>query len=152
VSPWFQLGASIHDWEVAGGPGRDWAIVPAAGNHIAEETRPVHIPGGEVGTGPMTFVLGLHPYAPARSRWRDGMMATAETSELPILYMLENGERHVLNYALRGDTIVADRVLRRAVLVVGGGEVSVRSRSRTAFRSGRKRTSGTVPRRRRREQ
>lgn len=46
----------------------------------------------------------------------------AAAGELPILYMLEDGERHVLNYALRGDTIVADRVLRRAVLVVGSGE------------------------------
>jgi type IV secretion system protein VirB9 len=46
----------------------------------------------------------------------------ARTGELPILYLLENGERHVLNYALRGDTIVADRVFERAVLVVGSGK------------------------------
>ena len=38
-----------------------------------------------------------------------------------ILYAVEDGERQVVNYALRGDTIVADRVLRRAALVVGSG-------------------------------
>ena len=60
----------------------------------------------------------------------------AATGELPILYMLENGERHVLNYALRGDTIVADRVLRQAVLVVGSGEGerTVEIESRVPFR------------------
>jgi type IV secretion system protein VirB9 len=46
----------------------------------------------------------------------------ARTGELPILYLVENGDRHVLNYALRGDTIVADRVFQRAVLVVGSGK------------------------------
>lgn len=45
----------------------------------------------------------------------------AGNDEMPILYALENGEQQVLNYALRGDTIVADRVLRRAALVVGSG-------------------------------
>lgn len=45
----------------------------------------------------------------------------ARAAEMPILYALEGGEQQVLNYALRGDTIVADRVLRRAALVVGSG-------------------------------
>jgi P-type conjugative transfer protein TrbG len=45
----------------------------------------------------------------------------AGNAEMPILYALEGGEQQVLNYALRGDTIVADRVLRRAALVVGSG-------------------------------
>lgn len=51
----------------------------------------------------------------------------ARTGELPILYLREGGERHVLTYALRGDTIVADRVLHKAVLVVetGDGERTV---------------------------
>lgn len=44
------------------------------------------------------------------------------TAKLPILYELAGGDRQVLNYALRGDTIVADRVLNRAVLVVGTGD------------------------------
>ncbi len=46
----------------------------------------------------------------------------AHNGELPVLYLLEGGERHVLNYALRGDTIVADRVLHKAVLVVRTGD------------------------------
>lgn len=46
----------------------------------------------------------------------------ARNAEMPILYALEGDERQVLNYALRGDTIVADRVLRRATLVVGSGK------------------------------
>lgn len=46
----------------------------------------------------------------------------SRNGELPVLYLLEGGERHVLNYALRGDTIVADRVLRKAVLVVRTGD------------------------------
>jgi type IV secretion system protein VirB9 len=60
----------------------------------------------------------------------------ARTGELPILYMLEGGERHVLNYALRGDTIVADRVLQKAVLVVGtgDGERTVRIENRNPIR------------------
>ena len=41
---------------------------------------------------------------------------------LPVLYLREGGERHVLNYALRGDTIVADRVLHKAVVVVRTGD------------------------------
>lgn len=45
----------------------------------------------------------------------------AKNAEMPILYAVEDGERQVVNYALRGDTIVADRVLRRAALVVGSG-------------------------------
>lgn len=48
--------------------------------------------------------------------------ASARAVELPILYLLEDGEKHVLNYALHGDTIVADRVMRRAVLLVNTGE------------------------------
>ncbi len=60
----------------------------------------------------------------------------ARHGELPILYILENGERHVLNYALRGDTIVADRVLERAVLVVGkaGGDETIEIRNRAPLR------------------
>lgn len=60
----------------------------------------------------------------------------ARHGELPILYMLENGERHVLNYALRGDTIVADRVLERAVLVVGktGGDETIEIENRAPLR------------------
>lgn len=60
----------------------------------------------------------------------------ARHGELPILYTLENGERHVLNYALRGDTIVADRVLERAVLVVGkaGGDETIEIRNRDPLR------------------
>lgn len=45
----------------------------------------------------------------------------ARTGEMPILYTLENGERQVLNYAVRGDTLVADRLLPRATLVLGSG-------------------------------
>lgn len=61
----------------------------------------------------------------------------ARTLELPILYLLEGDERHVLNYALHGDTIIADRVLRRAVLVVntGGGEQDVKIENRAPFPS-----------------
>lgn len=44
------------------------------------------------------------------------------TARLPILYELEGDKRQVLNYTLRGDTIVADRVLERAVLLVGTGD------------------------------
>jgi P-type conjugative transfer protein TrbG len=60
----------------------------------------------------------------------------ARNGELPILYMVEGGEKQVLNYALRGDTIVADRVLRRAVLVVdvGGGEQKVEIENRAEFK------------------
>jgi type IV secretory pathway VirB9-like protein len=47
---------------------------------------------------------------------------TAGTSELPILYELEGGNRQVLNYVIQGDTIVADRVLQSGVLVVGTGD------------------------------
>lgn len=52
---------------------------------------------------------------------------SARNTELPILYALEGDKRQVLNYALRGDTIVADRVLLKAVLVVnrGGGEETI---------------------------
>jgi type IV secretion system protein TrbG len=46
----------------------------------------------------------------------------ARTGELPILYLLEGGERQVLNYAMRGDTLVADRVMERALLAVGTGD------------------------------
>lgn len=42
-------------------------------------------------------------------------------AEMPILYSVDDGERQVVNYAIRGDTLVADRVLRRASLVVGSG-------------------------------
>lgn len=61
---------------------------------------------------------------------------SARNSELPILYALEGDERQILNYALRGDTIVADRVLRRAVLVVnrGGGEETIEIESRAPAR------------------
>lgn len=61
----------------------------------------------------------------------------ARTLELPILYLLEGDERHVLNYALQGDTIIADRVLRKAVLVVntGGGEQNVEIENRAPLTS-----------------
>lgn len=57
---------------------------------------------------------------------------SARNSELPVLYALEGDERQILNYALRGDTIVADRMLRRAVLVVnrGGGEETIEIENR----------------------
>jgi type IV secretion system protein TrbG len=60
----------------------------------------------------------------------------ARTSEMPILYALEGKERQVVNVALRGDTIVADRTLRRAVLVVGSGKGArqLRIENRAPFR------------------
>lgn len=60
----------------------------------------------------------------------------ARNGELPVLYLLEGGERSVLNYALRGDTIVADRVLHKAVLVVetGDGERKVEIENRAPVR------------------
>jgi type IV secretion system protein TrbG len=60
----------------------------------------------------------------------------ARTSELPILYLLNGREKQLLNYALRGDTIVADRVLERAVLVVnsGSGERKVEIENRQPSR------------------
>lgn len=60
----------------------------------------------------------------------------ARNAELPILYALEGGERQVLNYALRGDTIVADRVLHRAVLIVnrGGDEETIEIENRAPAR------------------
>lgn len=68
-----------------------------------------------------------YPWAP-REVFDDGtrtyivLPEQARNAEMPILYALDEGERQVLNYALRGDTIVADRVLRRAALVVGSGK------------------------------
>lgn len=61
---------------------------------------------------------------------------SARNGELPILYVLEGGDRRVLNYALRGDTIVADRVLERAVLVVnrGGSEETIEIENRAPAR------------------
>jgi type IV secretion system protein VirB9 len=61
----------------------------------------------------------------------------ARTGELPILYLLEGDERQILNYALRGDTLVADRVLQRALLAVGtgDGERSIEIVNRNAFRN-----------------
>lgn len=47
---------------------------------------------------------------------------TAGTSELPILYELEGENRQMLNYVIQGDTIVADRVLEKGVLIVGTGD------------------------------
>lgn len=60
----------------------------------------------------------------------------ARNAEMPILYAVEGGEQQVLNYALRGDTIVADRVLRRAALVVGSGgaERKLEIENRSPFR------------------
>jgi type IV secretion system protein VirB9 len=62
--------------------------------------------------------------------------AGARGEEMPLLYSLDGDERQVLNYAMRGDTLVADRVLRRAALVVGSGhgERSVEIGNRTPFR------------------
>lgn len=62
--------------------------------------------------------------------------AGARGEEMPLLYSLDSDERQVLNYALRGDTLVADRVLRRAALVVGSGkgEHSVKIENRTPVR------------------
>jgi hypothetical protein len=60
----------------------------------------------------------------------------ARTAELPVLYLLNGREKQLLNYALRGDTIVADRVLERAVLVVnpGSGERKVEIENRQPSR------------------
>jgi type IV secretion system protein VirB9 len=60
----------------------------------------------------------------------------ARGEEMPLLYLLDGGDRQVLNYALRGDTLVADRVLRRAALVVGSGhgERSVEIENRAPVR------------------
>jgi type IV secretion system protein VirB9 len=53
--------------------------------------------------------------------------AAARYSELPVLYLIgDNGEKELLNYAPRGDVIIADRVLRRAALIVNSGGKELR--------------------------
>jgi len=48
--------------------------------------------------------------------------AAARHSELPVLYLIgDDGEKEMLNYALREDVIIADRVLRRGALIVNSG-------------------------------
>jgi type IV secretory pathway VirB9-like protein len=82
-----------------------------------------------------------YPWAP-REVYDDGVRTyivlptRAREAEMPVLYLVDGGEKQVLNYALRGDTLVADRVLRRAALTVGSGrgERSIEIENRTPFR------------------
>ena len=52
-----------------------------------------------------------------------GLSPAARLGEMPLLFSLgQHGELAILNYHLEGQTLVADRVLERAVLVVGGAK------------------------------
>ncbi len=52
-----------------------------------------------------------------------GLSPTARLAEMPLLFSLgPHGELAILNYHLEGQTLVADRVLERAVLVVGSAK------------------------------
>jgi type IV secretion system protein TrbG len=52
-----------------------------------------------------------------------GLSPAAHLAEMPLLFALgQHGELAILNYHLDGQTLVADRVLERAVLVVGGAK------------------------------
>lgn len=82
--------------------------------------------GYRVDRGGSWLLGGRYPWIP-RDVFDDGLRThvvlpeQARTGEMPILYVLEGGERQVLNYAMRGDTLVADRLLQRAALVLGSG-------------------------------
>jgi type IV secretion system protein VirB9 len=48
--------------------------------------------------------------------------SSARNAEAPVLYVLRpDGKSDVLNYSVQSDYYIADRVLQRAALVVGGG-------------------------------
>jgi P-type conjugative transfer protein TrbG len=52
-----------------------------------------------------------------------GLSPAARLAEMPLLFSLgQHGELAILNYHLEGQTLVADRVLERAVLVVGSAK------------------------------
>jgi len=52
-----------------------------------------------------------------------GLSPAARLAEMPLLFSLgRHGELAILNYHLEGQTLVADRVLERAVLVVGSAK------------------------------
>jgi type IV secretion system protein VirB9 len=52
-----------------------------------------------------------------------GLSPAARLAEMPLLFSLgQHGELAILNYHLDGQTLVADRVLERAVLVVGSAK------------------------------
>jgi type IV secretion system protein TrbG len=52
-----------------------------------------------------------------------GLSPAARLAEMPLLFALgQHGELAILNYHLEGQTLVADRVLERAVLVVGSAK------------------------------
>lgn len=95
----------------------EWAEVAS----VAELNR-----GYWVDRGGSWLFGGRYPWIP-RDVFDDGVRTyivlpeQARTGEMPILYALEGGERQVLNYALRGDTLIADRLLQSAALVLGSG-------------------------------
>lgn len=98
---------------------------------VAEQVASV-IPVSAVGADPTTMNFNYRWQRDRRFPWvpeqvfDDGVQtyirlpASARHGVAPILFELgDEGEMQILNYAMRGDYYVADRVLRRAVLVVG---------------------------------
>jgi type IV secretion system protein VirB9 len=86
---------------------RDYEVEQRGGGWLSSEPPFVWTPARVCDDGIRTYIQ---------------LPAAARHSELPVLYLIgDDDEKEMLNYALRGDVIAADRVLRRGALIVNSG-------------------------------
>lgn len=104
-------------------PGPDsLALAPCDGEGIVNRDYEVDQRGGGWFSSDPPFVWTPERVCDDGVRTYIQLPEEARHSELPVLYLIgDDDEKEMLNYALRGDVIVADRVLRRGALIVNSG-------------------------------